>query len=99
MENPFKVQSIGFGFVAIKHGVFEKLPRPWFNLEYVKVAEDSEGNPVIDSVGEDISWCVKAYRAGIDIYFYPKVLVTHMKKHPITWEHVPKNFNASDFLN
>lgn len=85
MSEPVKVQSIGFGFVAMKYGVFESIQRPWFNHEQVQVGEDSKGNPVIDTVGEDISWCVKAYRAGIDIYFDPSVLVTHIKKSPITW--------------
>lgn len=88
MKDIIKVQSLGFGFVAMKSGVFEKIQRPWFNLEYVKVGEDKDGKDIIDSVGEDISWCVKAYRAGIDLYFDPTVLVTHMKKQPITWEHI-----------
>lgn len=88
MKDPIKVQSLGFGFVAMKSGVFEKIQRPWFNLEYVKVGEDKDGKDIIDSVGEDISWCVKAYRAGIDLYFDPTVLVTHMKKQPITWDHI-----------
>jgi hypothetical protein len=87
MKDPIKVQSIGFGFVAMKSGVFERIPRPWFNLEYVKVGEDVNGREVVDSVGEDVSWCVKAYRAGIDLYFDPTVLVTHIKKQPITWDH------------
>lgn len=85
MNDPLKVQSVGFGFVAMKAGVFEKIQRPWFNHEQVQVGTDAAGNAVIDTVGEDISWCVKAYRAGIDIYFDPSVLVTHMKKVPITW--------------
>ncbi len=85
MKETIKVQSIGFGFVAMKAGVFEKIQRPWFNHEQVQVGTDSAGNAIIDTVGEDISWCVKAYRAGIDIYFDPTVLVTHMKKMPIIW--------------
>lgn len=88
MKEPIRVQSIGFGFVAMKSGVFEKIERPWFNLEYVKVGENKDGKDIIDSVGEDISWCVKAYRAGIELYFDPEVLVTHMKKQPITWDHI-----------
>jgi hypothetical protein len=95
MKEPIKVQSIGFGFVAIKSGVFEKIQRPWFNHEYVKVGEDSQGNNIIDAVGEDISWCIKAYRAGIDLYFDPSVLVTHLKKQPITWDHIPRDMSFS----
>jgi hypothetical protein len=85
MKEPLKVQSIGFGFVAMKYGVFESIQRPWFNHEQVQVGKDSAGNAVIDTVGEDISWCIKAYRAGIDIYFDPAVLVDHIKKAPIRW--------------
>jgi hypothetical protein len=93
MKEPFKVQSIGFGFVAMKSGVFEKIQRPWFSHEYVQVGQDEKGDPIIDAVGEDISWCVKAYRSKIDIYFDPTVLVTHMKKQAITWDHIPKDFD------
>jgi hypothetical protein len=94
LKDPVKVQSLGFGFVAMKSGVFEKIQRPWFTHEYVKVGEDENGKDVIDAVGEDISWCIKAYRAGIDLYFLPDVLVTHMKKQPITWEHIKNNLSV-----
>ena len=97
LKDPIRVQSLGFGFVAMKSGVFEKIQRPWFSHEYVKVGEDSNGKDILDAVGEDISWCVKAYRAGIELYFLPDVLVTHMKKQPISWDHIrqmsmPTNF-------
>lgn len=92
MKEPLKVQSIGFGFVAMKSGVFEKIQRPWFSHEYVQVGQTEDGKPIVDAVGEDISWCVKAYRAGIELYFEPSALVTHMKKQPITWAHVPKSY-------
>lgn len=95
MKELLKIQSLGFGFVAMKSGVFEKIPKPWFSHEYVQVGTDSEGNPIIDAVGEDISWCVKAYRAGIELYFDPTVLVTHIKKQPITWEH---NQETKEFI-
>jgi hypothetical protein len=97
LKDPIRVQSLGFGFVAMKSGVFEKIQRPWFSHEYVKVGEDSNGKDILDAVGEDISWCVKAYRAGIELYFLPDVLVTHMKKQAISWDHIrqmsmPTNF-------
>jgi len=84
MKEPLKVQSIGFGFVAMKSGVFEKLPRPWFK-HFDQAVMTSMGNQIVDSIGEDISWCIKAYQAGIDIYFDPAVLVNHMKKMEIKW--------------
>lgn len=88
MTDPIRVQSLGFGFVAMKSGVFERIQRPWFSHEYVKVGEDQNGKDILDAVGEDISWCVKAYRAGIELYFHPNVLVTHLKKQAITWDHI-----------
>lgn len=84
MTEPLKVQSIGFGFVAIKSGVFERLERPWFK-HYSQGIQRSDGSIIEDSIGEDISWCINAYKAGVDIYFDPSVLVTHIKKAPITW--------------
>ena len=84
MTAPVKVQSIGFGFVAMASGVFERTERPWFtHLQQGMV--NSRGEQVADSLGEDVSWCVKAYQAGIDIYFDPTVLVNHMKMQKITW--------------
>lgn len=80
-----KVQSIGFGFVCIKSGVFERLERPWF-AHFSQPIKNSKGKQIPDSLGEDISWCVRAYHAGIDIFVDPTVLVTHIKKAFITWE-------------
>jgi hypothetical protein len=88
MKEVTKIQSLGFGFVAMKSGVFEKIERPWFSHEYVKVGENIDGKDIIDAVGEDISWCIKAYKSGIHLHFDPNVLVTHMKKQPITWDHI-----------
>jgi hypothetical protein len=96
LEDPFPIQSHGFGFVAMKSGVFEKIQRPWFSHEKVQVGMTADGQPIVDAVGEDISWCVKAYQAGIDLYFDPTVLVTHMKKQPITWEHIHNMVNTSN---
>ena len=84
MKDPLKVQSIGFGFVAMKSGVFEKLERPWFK-HYLQSIEKDDGTTIEDSIGEDISWCINAYKAGVDIYFDPDVLVKHIKKVPISW--------------
>lgn len=78
----FQVQSIGFGFVAIKSGILEKLPRPWF-MHYSQNVPNSKGEMLVDSVGEDISWCIKAYNAGIPIYCDPTVLVGHVKKNVV----------------
>jgi hypothetical protein len=96
LKEVFPIQSHGFGFVAMKSGVFEKIQRPWFSHERVQVGKNEIGEPIIDTVGEDISWCVKAYNAGIDLYFDPTVLVTHMKKQPISWDHIKKDFKETN---
>lgn len=84
MTEPIKIQSMGFGFVAMKSGVFERLERPWFK-HYNQSIQRSDGTVIEDSLGEDISWCINAYKSGVDIYFDPSVLVNHMKKIPIAW--------------
>jgi hypothetical protein len=33
-DQPVEVGGVGFGFVCIKKGVFEKIPRPWFLIGY-----------------------------------------------------------------
>lgn len=84
MDDVIQVRSTGFGFIAIKTGVFERMDRPWF-AHLSQYIENSRGEKLPDSLGEDISWCVRAFKADIPIHFDPKVLVTHIKKAFITW--------------
>ena len=93
MKEICHVQSIGFGFVAMRTGVFERMERPWFAHESQKV-EREDGTFIVDSLGEDISWCVKAYKAGIPVFLDPSVLVTHMKQVAITWDQ-PRKYRQS----
>jgi hypothetical protein len=85
MDKIIEVQSIGFGFVAIASGVFERLERPWFS-HLLQPITNNRGEILPDSLGEDISWCIRAYKANIPVYFDPKVLVNHTKKTKLTWE-------------
>jgi hypothetical protein len=78
MSGLHQVQKAGFGFIAIKYGVFEKIPRPWFTCMPFEVAPG-----VMDTVSEDISWCVKAQQAGFKIYMDAEVRVGHMKTRRI----------------
>jgi hypothetical protein len=84
MNTVTQVQSVGFGFVAIKTGVFERMERPWF-AHMLQNIVNSRGDKLPDALGEDISWCVRAYKAGIPIYFDPSVLVNHTKTVEIDW--------------
>jgi hypothetical protein len=83
-KDTIKVDAVGFGFIAVASGVFEKMNRPWFT-HYQQQMLNSRNEVLIDSVGEDISWCMNARNAGFDIYFDPSVLVNHVKTTPITW--------------
>lgn len=79
-KKPFKVAGCGFGFLAVKSGVFENMPRPWFGPESIP---DGEGGEVFMLVGEDLSWCTKAIKAGFDIWVDPDVRVIHQKTFPL----------------
>jgi hypothetical protein len=85
MKGPEKIQSCGFGFIAMKKGVFERIPRPWFNLEIAPIGQKN-GVDIYDMLGEDISWCYKAYKQNIDIWFDPDILVSHHKRVPLRFK-------------
>lgn len=76
-EHPVEVGGVGFGFVCMKYGVFESIPRPWFLIGKVQWSPDSEMRV---NVGEDYSWCGKAQQAGYKIYVDPTVKVRHHKE-------------------
>jgi hypothetical protein len=83
---PFKVAGAGFGFLAVKYGVFEKMPRPWFGpVAIPNTAEDKDSNPEFILIGEDLSWCTKAIKCGFDIWVDPKVRVIHQKTFQLYW--------------
>lgn len=77
MENkskPFKADYIGFGWVLIKKGVFEKLEYPWFapRMRYME-------NGVQDLCSEDVAFCIDAKNAGFEVWVDPKCRVGHEK--------------------
>jgi hypothetical protein len=84
-KKPFKVAGCGFGFIAIKQGVFEKMPRPWFGPVAITNYDEKTGKKTKDFilVGEDLSWCTKAINSGFDIWVDPNVRVTHQKTFPL----------------
>lgn len=75
-DQPVEVGGVGFGFVAMKHGVFETMERPWFLINRVKW-DDVD---FYTNVGEDYSWCASAQRAGFKIWVDPQVKVLHHKE-------------------
>lgn len=68
------VFTVGFGFLCVATGVFEKLERPYFNIETLPWGEH------VVSIGEDFSWCLRAKRAGYEIMVDRSVLVGHHKE-------------------
>ena len=82
MEEPVKVEGVGFGFLAVKQGVFESLTRPWFQSA-MTTTHDGVAFPVM---GEDLSWCLRVREAGYEIWFDPTIRVTHQKMMKLTWE-------------
>ena len=81
-ENEFPIAAAGFGFIGIKSGIFENIPRPWFDLVFQKL-ENEAGEEMLIPYGEDYSWCTKARKAGYEIFLDPSVLVNHHKKTTI----------------
>ena len=73
---PVEVGGVGFGFVAMKSGVFEKMNRPWFKIREVQWDDvDFKVN-----MGEDYSWCEGAKEAGFKIWVDPLVKLKHHKE-------------------
>lgn len=80
-KEPIEITHAGFGFIAIKQGVFESMPRPWFQTRFMKQTID--GQEYLIPYGEDYSWCVTARSCGYKIYLDPTVKVTHHKQIPL----------------
>lgn len=86
MLEPVKVAATGFGFIAVKQGVFEAMPRPWFQSVSITQIDKDGKEFQFPLLGEDYSWCERARRAGYEIWFDPTVRVTHHKTMQLTWE-------------
>jgi len=71
--DPIEVGFVGFGFVLMKYGVFEKMEFPYF------VSEKYEIPNLIGYTGEDTGWCTRAKKAGIKLYMDPLCRVLHEK--------------------
>ena len=80
-RKPFTVDYTGFGWVLIKHGVFEnpKMEYPWFAP---KMQRFNSGE-VQDMCGEDVSFCLDAIDAGYEIWCDPRIRVGHEKTRVI----------------
>ena len=78
-KKPFTVDYTGFGWVLIKHGVFEALEYPWFAPKM----QIFESGDVQDMCGEDVSFCLDAQDADYEIWCDPRIRVGHEKTRVI----------------
>lgn len=76
LDEPVKVGGVGFGFVMMKQGVFESIPRPWFGVGKIQYPDV----PHKTLVSEDYTFCRAAQDAGYDIWLHPQVKVGHVKQ-------------------
>jgi GT2 family glycosyltransferase len=75
-DEPVEVFGIGFGFIAMKSGVFESMDRPWFRIRGVQW----DGLDFECNIGEDYSWCMNARNNGFRVMLDPTVRVKHHKE-------------------
>ena len=78
-KKPFTVDYTGFGWVLIKHGVFENLEYPWFAPKM----QVFDSGKIKDMCGEDVSFCLDAKEKGIVTWCDPRIRVGHEKTRVI----------------
>ena len=71
--SPFCASYAGFGFTAVKYGVFENMEYPWFRPRWVNYGQFS------DFTAEDVGFCWIAKDLGYDIWIDPAIRVKHEK--------------------
>ena len=76
---PVRVDAVGFGFLGVKKGVFEKMHRPWFKIRETRIA----GAGYAVNLGEDYSWCEGATAVGFQVWIDPLIKVDHWKEFSI----------------
>jgi len=69
----------GFGLIAIKQGVFEKIGYPWFEGQSAEW-EDDRGRICRRVITEDVGFCMKARARGFKVYVDPAVYIAHEKR-------------------
>lgn len=75
-----EITACGFGFLAIKKGIFEVVPRPWFQAEV-------SGS----MVAEDVAFCHNARKMGYHIFFDTSIRVNHHKEMVLGWNGLRPN--------
>lgn len=68
-----RVDIAGTAAMLISRKVFERLPKPWFAMDYSRAAEGKWP-------GEDIWFCERLGEAGIDIWVDTTVICPHLRE-------------------
>ena len=61
---PFQVAALPTGFMLVKTEVFSRMGFPYFRCEF--------------GLGEDVSFCVRAQEAGIEVWCDPTIEIKHV---------------------
>jgi len=74
------VSAIGFGVTMIRKEVFQKMPRPWFDVGWGKAG----------IVGEDVHFCIRAMDAGFQPYVDHSLskFIGHIGTYEYRWSDV-----------
>jgi hypothetical protein len=67
-----EVDAVGFGALLMKRDVFDRVPEPWFTIDY--------------RAGEDIAFCVEAKKHGVRFFLDGGVKIGHVGTAPIISE-------------
>jgi hypothetical protein len=84
-DTPFRCDGFGFGFLAIKNGVFESMPRSWFQPVMQELTNQESQQTFTLFMGEDLSWCFRARHLGYFMWCDPTIKVTHNKMQEINF--------------
>jgi hypothetical protein len=72
-QDLIKVDYTGFGFMAVKYGVFEAMEYPWFRPLWSVIGSSS------DFSSEDVGFCLSAKKEGFEVFIDPMIVVGHEK--------------------
>lgn len=81
---PFRCDGFGFGFLAIRTGIFERLSRAWFRSSLHPMINNETGVILTLFSGEDLSWCERVKNElNVDLWCDPNIKVKHHKMNPV----------------
>jgi GT2 family glycosyltransferase len=85
LTEPIQLKGAGMGFMCVKSGVFESMPRPWFKTVEAE-ANMGDGPFMMQITGEDLSFCTRAIDLGFEIWLDPTIKLIHNKMMRLTWD-------------